>query len=100
MDDKKRFEEECSRLIDGFCAKYKEHRALAPKARRVVKMLVGSGEPLRGEPGGWAGGIVHAMTHRTCGIPGVLNADAEKAFGVTIGTIHKRSAQVDRLFEL
>ena len=100
MDDRQRFGEECSRLIDWFCAKHTEHRHLPPKARRIVKMLVGSGEPLRGKPGGWAGGIVHAMTHRTCGIPGVLNADAEKAFGATIGIIRKRSAQIDRLFDV
>jgi hypothetical protein len=100
MEDTRKFQQECCALIDRFCGKFMQHRPLAPKAKRMVKMLAGSGEPLRGEPGGWAGGIIHAMTCHGCGVPGVLNASLEKSFGVTIGTIRKRAAQIGRLFEV
>ena len=47
-----------------------------------------------GKPGGWAGGLVHAITK--CVKPGhhvILNSELEEIFGVSIGTIRKRSEQ-------
>jgi hypothetical protein len=35
-----------------------------------------------------------------CGVPGLLNADFERMFGVTMSTVRKRSAQVDRALEI
>lgn len=66
----------------------------------MVKMLIGSGKPIRGKPGGWAGGIVHAMTYKGCGVPGVLNAELEELFDASIGTIRKRAARIEGLFDI
>jgi hypothetical protein len=57
-------------------------------------MLLGCDMALRGTPGGWAGGVVYAVGSRGCGVPGVMNADLEKVFGASIGTIRKRAMQV------
>ncbi len=100
MDDGKRYRTECLKKIDAFCEAYPQHRPLAPKARRVLDMLIGSGEPFQGKPGGWAGGIVHALTYTGCGVPGVLNADLEKCFDASIGTIRKRGARIEKLFDI
>ena len=51
------------------------------------------------KPGGWAGGLVHAVAQRSkpsnrC----VLNAEMEEIFGVSFGTIGTRAVQVaDRI---
>jgi len=51
------------------------------------------------KPGGWAGGLVHAVAQRSkpnkrC----VLNAEMEEIFGVSFGTIRTRAVQiVDRI---
>ena len=68
-----------------------------------MRFLVADDEPLLGKPSGWAAGIVYALANRyrqPCGVPGLLNKDLEKFFGVTMGTIRNRAARVDALLEI
>jgi hypothetical protein len=56
--------------------------------------------PLLGRPGGWAGGIIYALTNqyrRACGIPGLLNKECEEFFNVSMDTIYRRAAMIKRL---
>ena len=49
-----------------------------------------------GNPSGWAGGILYAAANdgkTPVGIPGLLNSEVEKFFGVTMGTIRRRAAR-------
>ena len=98
MTDAEKFKTECRELIDSFCKQAPQHRPLAPRAKRMVGMLTGADISLEGCPGGWAGGVIHALTQVQCGVPGVLNADMEKIFNASMGTIRKRSAKIRDLF--
>lgn len=55
--------------------------------------------PLWGNAGGWAAGILYAMANkgrRACGGRGRLNSELA-AFSVSMATVRKRAAQVERL---
>lgn len=92
----------CKGYLDSFFTSYR-HSALEKSAGKALRVLLASGKPLLGKPAGWAAGIVYAMANDgryPCGVPGVLNADVEDFFGVSIGTIRKRAAQVVRYLAL
>ena len=67
------------------------------KVNRIFKRLLALKIPMAGKPGGWAGGIVYAMSSIGVGVPGVLNSELEKAFNVSMGTIYKRAAVIQKL---
>ena len=89
----------CRQLLDTFFAKYPNGR-LSAAAKVVLARLLAKRIPLRGKPGGWAAGIVYAISRIGVGVPGVLNRDLEEAFGVTMSTIYKRAAKVRELLGL
>jgi len=60
-------------------------------------MLVERQSDFPGDVGSWAGGIVYAVSSIGCGVPGVMNADLEKAFNAKMPAIRKRAAQIKRL---
>jgi hypothetical protein len=89
----------CQKLLADFFAKYPNAR-LRVQANRTLKMLLACKIPMPGKPGGWAGGIVYALTNQyrqACGIPCILNQEAEEFFFVSMGTIYKRAAMIRKI---
>jgi len=61
--------------------------------------LAAFGEPLPGKPEGWAAGILYYLANRhkrPCGVAGILNAEFERFFSVSMDTVRKRAAHVLR----
>ena len=91
------FEQACQASLDLYFEAHPD-RVLAARLKKALRILVAIGGPLKGEPAGWAAGLVYWITNEggriPCGVPGVLNADLEKCFGITMSTIRKRAAQV------
>jgi len=81
------------KLLDGFFERH-PNEDLRERARQALDALLGQMTAMGGAPGGWAGGIVYAVGGTGCGVPGVMNADLEAAFGTTMGTIRRRAEQV------
>ena len=89
----------CQELLAAFFKKYPDAR-LKTKANRTLKRLMAQKIPMLGKPGGWAGGIVYALTNqyrRACGIPGLLNKECEEFFNVSMETIYRRAAMIIKL---
>ena len=92
-------EQTCQQLLTDFFTKYPNVR-LQVQAGRTLKKLLASKIPMPGKPGGWAGGIVYALANQfrqACGVPGLLNQEAEEFFCVSMGTIYKRAAKIRML---
>jgi len=89
----------CQDLLDAFFERYPNDE-LRDQVGQILASLVGRGTTMAGAPGGWAGGIVYAVGSSGCGVPGVMNADLEKAFGTTMGTIRRRAEQVKNELDL
>ena len=93
---------ECRIYLDRFFTHYRAP-SMRKSAEKVLRFLAVSDEPMNGKPEGWAAGIIYAIANlnrRACGVPGILNADLEDLFGVTMSTIRKRAAQVTRAIEI
>lgn len=87
-----------NRFLDSYCDDTLRRRAL-----KAVRLLVAGDEPPSGKPGGWAAGIVYALANsdrRACGVPGLLNKDIERSFGVSMGTVRNRAAKVEELLSI
>ena len=89
----------CQDLLDAFFEKYPNDE-LRDQVGKALTLLLGCDTALRGNPGGWAGGIVYATGSRGCGVPRVMNADLEKVFGAKMATIRKRAMQVKQVLGL
>ncbi len=81
---------------------FEEHPDAATQRRalKALRLLAACEKPLRGKPEGWAAGIIYSLANRdrqACGVPGLLNSEIEALFGVSMGTIRKRAAQIERL---
>ena len=83
----------CQDLLDAFLEKH-PNDGLRDRAHQALSSLLGRDMAMPGALGGWAGGIVYAVGSRGCGVPEVMNADLEKAFGTTMGTIRKRAGRL------
>jgi hypothetical protein len=86
----------CARLYIEFFENF-PNDDLRDRASRAMAMLLKRQADFPGDAGGWAGGIVYAIGSSGCGVPGVMNADLEKAFGTKMTMIRKRAAQVREL---
>ena len=93
------FEETCAQLFITFFKKH-PNDDLRKKTAKALLALLKRKKVFLGKPEGWAAGILFAVGSGGAGIPDVLNSDLEKAFGVTMGTIYKRSWEVKRLLGL
>ncbi|MBM4037692.1 MAG: hypothetical protein FJ290_04185 [Planctomycetes bacterium] len=92
----------CQRYLDRFFRSYPDP-ALQKRATKALRFLAAGDGPLAGKPAGWAAGIIYALVNRGrrgCGVPGILNAEIERFFGVSMGTVRKRAAQVLRAMEV
>jgi hypothetical protein len=92
----RQFEGACARLYIEFFENF-PNDDLRDRVSRALAMLLKRQSEFPGEPGGWAGGIVYAVGSSGCGVPNVMNADLEKAFGTKMAAIRKRAAQVREL---
>ena len=93
---------QCREHLDRFFASY-GHAKMQKAAMKALRFLAADDEPMRGKPEGWVAGIVYALANRdrrACGVPGMLNSEFEEFFGVTMSTVYKRAAQVERALEI
>jgi hypothetical protein len=92
-------ERACQGYLDHFFSRHPDE-ALRKRAMKTLQLVATRDELLAGKPAGWAAGIVYAMANRdrqACGVPGLLNSELEAFFGVSMGTIRKRAAQIAEL---
>jgi hypothetical protein len=92
----------CRERLELFFGSYRD-AVMQKRALKALRFLTACDKPLLGKPEGWAAGIVYALAdrdRRACGVPGVLNSDFEQFFGVSMGTIRKRAAQIGDLLSL
>lgn len=93
---------QCREHLDRFFASYR-NPAMQTSAMKTLRFVAAGDEPMRGRSEGWTAGIVYALANRdrrACGVPGMLNAEVEEFFGVTMTTIRRRAAQVERALEI
>ena len=92
----------CRERLELFFGSYRD-AAMQKSALKALRFLTACDKPLLGKPEGWAAGIVYALAtrgRRACGVPGVLNSEFEQFFGVSMGTICKRAAQIEEMLAL
>ena len=89
----------CQDLLDAFFERH-PNDDFRDRVDQALALLLGRDVTVRGAPGGWAGGIVYAVGGTGCGVPGVMNADLEKAFGTTMDTIRRRAEQIRQELDL
>lgn len=92
----------CQRLLGDFFAKYPNGQ-LHVQSDRTLKKLLASKISMQGKSGGWVGGIVYAIANQyrqACGLPDILNSEAEEFFGVSMGTIYKRASAVRKMLKI
>jgi len=92
----------CRESLERFFSRHADV-AMEKRAIKALRLLAGCGKPLTGKPEGWAAGIIYDLANRdrrACGVPGLLNSEVEALFGVSMGTICKRAAQIERLLAL
>ena len=95
----KPFEKTCWEFLAAFLERF-PNAQLRARVHSALPQLLSKNKVFLGKPGGWAGGLVHALGNEYgAGVRGILNRELEDVFGVSIGTIHKRSAQIWRLME-
>ncbi len=93
---------QCREHLDRFFASYGDAK-MQKAAMKALRFLAAGDEPMRGKPEGWAAGIVYALANRdrrACGVPDMLNAEVEQFLGVTMSTVYKQAAQVERALEI
>jgi len=92
----------CRKLLERFFDDHPD-ADMKKRALKALRFLAVSDKPLAGKPEGWAAGIIYAVANRdrqACGVPGLLNSEFEALVGVSMGTIRRRAAQIDRLLAL
>ena len=87
-------------LLDAFFEKYPDD-AFRKAAFELLDKLLASSQQLSGKPGGWAGGLVYAIS---AWLPlrrrhVILNAELEEVFGTTMGTIRTRAERIWQILE-
>lgn len=92
----RQFEGACARLCIEFFENF-PNDDLRDRVSRATAMLLKRQSDFPGDPGSWAGGIVYAVGSSGCGVPDVMNADLENAFGTKMAMVRKRAAQVRQL---
>ena len=92
----------CREHLDRFFTRYPDP-TFQQRAAKALRFLSPGDAPLAGKPQGWAAGIVYALANRgrrACGVPGILNAEFEQFFRVSMSTVRKRAAQVLRAISI
>ena len=89
-------EKSCQELLDAFFKRF-PNPVLQTESNCLLNFMLDHNIPMPGKPGGWAGGFIYGFANRycfPCGIPGLLNKEAEKFFNVSMSTIYKRAAMI------
>jgi len=89
----------CQESLERFFGDHPD-AATQRRALKALRFLVACEKPLPGKPEGWAAGIIYGLANqdrRACGVPGLVNSEFEALFGVSMGTVRKRAAQIERL---
>jgi hypothetical protein len=89
----------CQQLLAAFFKAYPNPK-LHNEVNRIVKRFDALKIPMQGKSGGWAGGIIYALSNlyqRPCGIHGILNKECEDFFKVSMETIYRRAYKVRNL---
>ena len=91
---------EIENLLDSFFQRYPDD-AYRDVARDFLGKLVANSPEVSGRPGGWAGGLVYAISAWT---PlrrrhVIRNAEYEELFGTTMGTIRTRAERIWQIVE-
>ena len=95
----------CERACRGHLGQFFDRcpdAALQRRALKALRLLTACDMLLAGKTAGWAAGIIYAVANRdrqACGVPGLLNSEFEALFGVSMGTIRKRAAQIAQLLD-
>lgn len=92
-------ERTCRNSLERFFAEHPD-TATQQRALKAFRLLTACEKTLRGNPEGWAAGIIYWAANndrRACGVPGVLNSEVEAIFRVSMDTVRRRAAQVERL---
>lgn len=92
-------ERACRESLERFFGQHPD-AAMLKRAGKALRFLTACGRPLPGKPEGSAAGIIYGLANRdrqACGVPGSLNSEVEAHFGISMGTIRKRAAQINRL---
>ncbi|KAB2949518.1 MAG: hypothetical protein F9K17_02900 [Phycisphaerae bacterium] len=95
-------EQACRESLERFFGKHPD-ATMEQRAVKALRFLAACGKALPGKPDGWAAGIIYGLANRdrrACGVPGLLNSEVEAHFGVSMGTIRKRAAQIERQLAL
>lgn len=101
-ENTREFETACRDCLSRYFKLYPEP-SIEKRAARLVRLLGACEESRLGKAEGWALGLVYLLANRdrrAVGFPGALNAEVEELFGVSMSTIRKRAAQVDRLLTI
>lgn len=92
MGNTQEFSSACRGLVTKFFDRFPDER-FQSVASQLLEAFLGQ-RRCDGKPGGWAGGLVYALTKWTdLGQHVVLNSDMEAVFGATMGTIRQRAEQ-------
>jgi hypothetical protein len=85
----------CHGLLAKFSSRFPD-KEFNSAALRALRNLLAERKAFPGAPGGWAGGIVYAISRHRSDLPHpiVLNAELEEIFGASMGTIRKRAEQL------
>jgi hypothetical protein len=92
-------ESNCQQQLTAFFKAY-PNPELQNEVSRIVNRSDALKIPMHGKSGGWAGGIIYALSNlyqRPCGIHGVLNKECEDFFKVSMETIYRRAYKVRNL---
>lgn len=92
----------CRRHLDRLFSSY-PNPVMRKRAMKALQFLAAGDVPLAGRLEGWAAGIIYSLATRgrqACGVPGILNAEFEQFFGVSMSTVRKRAAQVQRAMDI
>ena len=95
-EEQRQFEAACAKLYIAFFESFPDNN-LRDLVSQALALLLKRQTDFPGAPGAWAGGIVFAVGSSGCGVPGIMNAELEKAFGANMSTIRKRAQQVKEI---
>jgi hypothetical protein len=99
QNDTREFSSACREMQASFFDRFRDE-AFQSIALRALEQVVSQYHHFDGKPGGWAGGLIHAIAKNTgLGRHVVLNSELEAIFGVSIGTIRRRAEQVWPIIE-
>ncbi len=89
----------CKQHLDRFFRSYPDP-VMQESAVKSLRFLAAGDQPLPGKPEGWAAGILYYCLanryRRPCGVAGILNAEFERFYDVSMDTVRNRAAKVVR----